>query len=119
MPGKVRVMSLCIAVVLSAAAVQALMTAEPTTSPSVSSLKVMSFNVRYGHANDGEDRWERRKTNMTAVIRDVAPDLLGTQETLAFQADHLRGELPGYGFVGVGRGEGLLSDGAAELLARA
>lgn len=71
-------------------------------------IKVMSFNIRYGAANDGENSWEKRKELVLETIQVFNPDLLGTQEVLDFQADFLRDHLPEYGFVGVGRDDGQL-----------
>lgn len=67
-------------------------------------VKAMSFNIRYGTAKDGENHWDKRKDFVVDTIRDTAPDLLGTQETLAFQADYLADKLPpGYARYGKGR----------------
>ena len=43
-------------------------------------LRVMSCNLRYGLAADGDNRWERRRHLALARIRAFAPDLLGLQE---------------------------------------
>ncbi len=67
---------------------------------------VMSFNIRYGTANDGENAWPHRRERVIDCIRAANPDLLGTQETLAFQRDELAAGLPGYAWVGVGRDDG-------------
>lgn len=69
-------------------------------------IRVMSFNIRYGWADDGEDSWEHRHGLVAQTIKDFGPDLLGTQEALLFQVEFLRETLPGYGFVGVGRDDG-------------
>ena len=70
------------------------------------SVRVMSFNIRYGTAKDGENSWDKRQDFVIDTIRGYNPDLLGTQEVLADQADFLRQKLPGYGFVGGGRDDG-------------
>ena len=70
------------------------------------SLKVMSFNIRYGAAKDGINNWENRKDLVLDAIKDSDPDLLGLQEVLGFQADFLKKNLPGYAFHGVGREDG-------------
>lgn len=67
------------------------------------SLRVMSFNIRYGSADDGPDHWDVRRDTVVATIADFAPDLLGTQETLQFQADYLRNKLDGYSYFGRSR----------------
>ena len=69
-------------------------------------IRVMSFNIRYGTANDGENDWDKRKEFLVATIKAFDPDLLGTQETLGFQRDYLADQLPGYAVLGVGRDNG-------------
>ena len=69
-------------------------------------VKVMSFNIRYGAAKDGENHWDKRRAFLAATIKAFAPDLLGTQETLAFQRDYLAGKLSGHQAFGVGRDDG-------------
>lgn len=69
-------------------------------------IKVMSFNIRYGTASDGHNSWNFRQHLVEDTIRLYGPDLLGTQETLKFQADWIREKFPEYGFHGVGRDDG-------------
>ncbi len=69
-------------------------------------VRVMSFNIRYGTARDGENAWDARKEFVVETIRAFAPDLLGTQETLGFQRDFLAEHLPDYDLLGVGRDDG-------------
>jgi endonuclease/exonuclease/phosphatase family metal-dependent hydrolase len=69
-------------------------------------LRLMSFNIRYGTAADGENHWDRRKEFLVATIQAFAPDLLGTQETLGFQRDYLAQQLRDYDSLGVGREDG-------------
>lgn len=66
-------------------------------------VRVMSFNIRYGTARDGDNHWDRRKDFLVETIRTFDPDLLGTQETLAFQRDFIAEKLTGYDHFGVGR----------------
>jgi endonuclease/exonuclease/phosphatase family metal-dependent hydrolase len=66
----------------------------------------MSFNVRYGTAPDGENRWELRDELVVRVIRDFDPAVVGVQEALRFQLDELRQALPAYQEIGVGRRDG-------------
>ncbi len=70
-------------------------------------LSVMSFNIRYGTADDGENSWPYRREFVIDLIRQLDPDVLGVQEALRFQLDELRGELSGLGEIGVGRDDGL------------
>jgi endonuclease/exonuclease/phosphatase family metal-dependent hydrolase len=68
-------------------------------------IKVMSFNIRVGLANDGENHWNRRKSFALERIRAFGPDLLGLQECLdTEQAEFVRANLPDYHFLGVHRG---------------
>lgn len=69
-------------------------------------LTVMSFNIRYGTANDGADRWELRRAQLFELLKAQAPDVIGVQEALHFQIDEILAAVPGYGMVGVGRSDG-------------
>lgn len=73
---------------------------------SPAALRVMSFNIRYANDGDGPNRWAARRELFVDTVRQFDPDLLGTQETLASQADDLQQALAGYSFVGVGRDDG-------------
>lgn len=67
-------------------------------------LKVMSFNIRNGAADDGENRWDNRKAFAVARIRACAPDLLGLQECRDdAQAAYIKSNLPEYHFHGTRR----------------
>lgn len=72
-------------------------------SGSAEPLQVMTFNIRYGTAPDGENAWPHRRDLVAKVIRDAAPDVLGLQEALRGQLDELAEALPAYEKVGVGR----------------
>src|SRR5687768_5436285 len=81
--------------------------ADPGAGPGPGAdLKVMTFNIRHGAADDGENRWPRRKDLLFRTVRDFGSDLLGAQEALDFQVDELRQQLSGYDFVAVGRDDG-------------
>jgi len=69
-------------------------------------VRLMSFNIRYGTARDGENAWPARRLLVFETIRGNDPDIIGLQEVLAFQARELCEALPEYGFVGVGRDDG-------------
>ena len=73
----------------------------------VEPLPVMSFNVRYGTAKDGDFVWENRKDAACAMILDKHPAVFGVQEALDFQLTYFEEHCPGYRFVGVGREDGL------------
>ncbi|REJ88547.1 MAG: hypothetical protein DWQ34_22285 [Planctomycetota bacterium] len=66
----------------------------------------MSFNLRYGTADDGENSWSQRRQIAIQTIREYGPDLLATQEALAEQVDDLREQLPDYAVEAVGREDG-------------
>lgn len=82
------------------------------------SVTVMSFNIRYGTADDGENSWAYRRDLLFDVIRERAPDVLGTQEALRFQLDELTGALQGYNVIGVGRDDGGTAGEYAAILFR-
>lgn len=59
-------------------------------------VELMTFNIRYGTANDGEFSWPARRQHVASVIQREQPDVLAIQEGLAFQLDELAGALGGY-----------------------
>ncbi len=69
-------------------------------------IKVMTFNIRYGTADDGENSWSNRKNILFEVVRSYNADIIGLQEVLKFQLDELLIELQNYNYVGVGRDDG-------------
>jgi endonuclease/exonuclease/phosphatase family metal-dependent hydrolase len=69
-------------------------------------LEIMSFNIRYGTANDGDNHWEKRKELVFDVLREERPDVAGLQEALRFQIDQIQQTLPVYQEIGVGREDG-------------
>jgi len=66
-------------------------------------LAIMSFNIRYGTAKDGENHWSSRKEMLFDLLRERDADLVGLQEALAFQIDEIVAAAPFYAVVGVGR----------------
>jgi endonuclease/exonuclease/phosphatase family metal-dependent hydrolase len=69
-------------------------------------IRALSFNIRYGTANDGDHAWPNRRGHVVTVIRDHAPHLIGFQEALRFQLDELEQRLHRYQELGVGRDDG-------------
>jgi endonuclease/exonuclease/phosphatase family metal-dependent hydrolase len=67
---------------------------------------VMSFNIRYGTAQDGENAWEQRRALLLATVTAQDPDVLGVQEALRFQLDQIGAARPGLIEIGVGRDDG-------------
>ncbi len=69
-------------------------------------LTVMSFNIRYGLADDGDNHWNKRRDIVVDTIRAYDPDVVGLQECLLFQAEYLEEQLKGYRWLGIGRERG-------------
>jgi endonuclease/exonuclease/phosphatase family metal-dependent hydrolase len=77
------------------------------SQPSSAMLNLMTFNIRYGLADDRGNRWDNRKSLVLERIRACDPDLLGLQECRDdSQAEFIRENLPEYEFYGVPRGGG-------------
>ena len=66
----------------------------------------MSFNIRYGTADDGADAWRGRREMVFDAVRGFDGDVVGVQEALRFQLDELGAALPAFGETGVGRDDG-------------
>lgn len=66
-------------------------------------LRVMTFNIRYGAAEDGDNSWPHRKALVAQTIRDFDPDVLGLQEAQPMQIEFLRKALAAYECVGRSR----------------
>ncbi len=80
-------------------------------SQSGTELKIMTFNIRYGTASDGDNSWEHRKSILIATLKKHQPDILGTQESLDFQIEVINAAFPQWKVFGVGRYHGIeLSD---------
>ena len=75
-------------------------------SKTTETLEVMSFNVRYGSAEDGDNVWKNRREAAAAMIMDRHPAVFGVQEALDFQLTYFEENCPGYKYVGVGREDG-------------
>jgi endonuclease/exonuclease/phosphatase family metal-dependent hydrolase len=69
-------------------------------------VRVMSFNIRYGTAKDGENHWINRTKMVFDVLRNHRPDVVGLQEALGFQIEQIRKAVGGYGLIGVAREDG-------------
>lgn len=81
-------------------------------------MRVLTFNIRYGTAPDGQNAWPRRREQVTRLLRDGDYDLIGLQEALRFQLDEIAVGLPGYTEIGVGRDDGKYGGEYAALLVR-
>lgn len=70
-------------------------------------LTVMTFNIRYGTAKDGDFAWPKRRQLVADLIRRESPDVLAIQEGLAFQLEELADVLRDYTKFGQHRDGGL------------
>lgn len=61
-------------------------------------LKVLSFNIRYGSANDGANAWQVRKAEVLQVLLK-GYDIIGLQEVEPFQQAEVSAALPEYSAV--------------------
>lgn len=69
-------------------------------------LSVMSFNIRYGDAQDGTNSWRFRAGYVIKMIEEQEPDVMGLQEALKYQMDYLKEWTKDYEWVGKGREDG-------------
>ncbi len=63
-------------------------------------LSVMTFNLRFGLANDGANSWEFRRQSVDALLRQFQADFIGFQEVNHFQADFLQTLLTAHRLIG-------------------
>jgi endonuclease/exonuclease/phosphatase family metal-dependent hydrolase len=79
----------------------------PASPPAAAApLTVMSFNIRYGTANDGDNHWLKRRDQLFELLREQQADVVGLQEALHGQIEEILQAVPGYDYVGVGRSDG-------------
>lgn len=81
-------------------------------------ITVVSFNIRYGTAPDGDNAWPLRRELVLETIRTLDPDVLCLQEALRGQIDEIREALPEFGEAGVGRDDGKQAGEHASILYR-
>jgi len=81
-------------------------------------VRVMTFNIRYGTADDGDNSWPRRKGLVFDVLAYHGPDVIGLQEPLEFQIQDIRRALPQYAIVRAGRDDGRRAGEACPVLYR-
>jgi len=79
---------------------------QTSTVKSSNKLKVLTFNIRYGTANDGENSWDKRKEILFQLIMEQKADIVGLQEALRPQLDEIQTRFPLYAQLGVGREDG-------------
>ncbi len=66
-------------------------------------IKIMSFNIRYDEPKDGENNWKFRRLACVNMINDQQPDVFGIQEGLVHQVSFLDSALVDFAYVGEGR----------------
>lgn len=69
-------------------------------------IKVMTYNIRYDNAGDGENAWAKRKGKVFNLLEKYDPDIIGVQEALLHQLQDISADLKVYQFLGVGRDDG-------------
>lgn len=79
--------------------------AVPPTADTVPT-NVMTFNIRYGTADDGPDAWEHRRYLVRLAIRERQPAIFAVQECLWEQGVELERAFSEYRITGVGRDDG-------------
>ena len=78
----------------------------------------MSFNIRLGTANDGENHWRERREMLFDLLRTENADLVGLQEAFRFQIEEILAAVPFYAVVGVGRDDGKAAGETSAILFR-
>lgn len=90
-----------------AAAFAAILPAGVSCKKAPQEIKVMSYNIRLGIGNDGDNSWDIRKPATVALLEDKAPAVFGVQEAYDFQIAYIVENCPRYKSVGVGREDGV------------
>jgi endonuclease/exonuclease/phosphatase family metal-dependent hydrolase len=71
-----------------------------------STVKLMSYNIRYDHTTSNASPWTERHNAIASQIKRFDADIVGMQEVLDHQRTQLLTDLPGYVSIGVGRDDG-------------
>ena len=87
---------------------------EFTTNKNI--ITAMTFNIRVDTFIDGWNGWDFRKDKAVLMITNNSPDILGLQEALNNQVEHIQGSLPQYDSYAVGRSNGLKKGEACAIL---
>ena len=69
-------------------------------------MRVVTFNIRNGLAEDGPFAWPLRRARLLQLLRELDADVICLQEVLDFQLDEIAATLADYSFVGVARDDG-------------
>lgn len=63
-------------------------------------ITVMTVNLRFGLAEDGDNSWDNRKKAYPVLFKTHDPDFIGVQEANDFQTAYLAGMLENYSYIG-------------------
>ena len=69
-------------------------------------LKVISYNIRNGEAEDGTNSWNFRYPATILMLRDQMPDIFGLQEAYEYQVKFIEENMKEYKSYGIGREDG-------------
>jgi endonuclease/exonuclease/phosphatase family metal-dependent hydrolase len=70
-------------------------------------LNVATYNLRFDNPADTPDTWVNRCPHITGLVQLYDFDIFGTQEGLHNQLEDLKKMLPGFGYIGVARDNGV------------
>lgn len=73
-----------------------------TAAGDAAALTVTTYNLRYASSSP-PSAWPQRRPLMVELLRQLAPDVIGTQEGLYSQLKDLAGDLPEFDWIGLGR----------------
>lgn len=68
--------------------------------PETETITIMTMNLRFGLAKDGENRWENRAPLVGELLSRYPADFIGFQEVNHFQARFLERHLPSHRHIG-------------------
>lgn len=88
---------------VAAATVAPLRAAEVPSDPA--ELCAVTYNLRFASASGG-NAWPTRRPMMQALLRELQPDLMGTQEGVYGQLRDVASDLPELDWIGLGRDGG-------------
>ncbi len=71
------------------------------------SIKVISYNIRYPNPGDGDNVWDYRRPLVASILQFHEADLIGVQEAHRRQLEEITTDVPGFGWFGVCRDDGL------------
>ncbi|WP_276497449.1 endonuclease/exonuclease/phosphatase family protein [Pontibacter litorisediminis] len=69
-------------------------------------MRVATYNIRYDNKSDTVNAWNKRLPVIADLVQFHDFDIFGTQEVQHHQLEGMGKELPGYGYIGVGRDDG-------------